>query len=192
MTVLREDLLAGRTIAVAGPVRSDVRDALVGQGGAVKDFDPGCTSEDERAQEWVRVHAPLHGLVHDTATPFGAGGEAGLLAALQDAWVAVAAVANGAMIPAETGGKVVLLGPHAKAGPHAHAVRSALENLARTLSVEWARYGITTVAISPGPASSDQDVAELVTFLVSPAGDYFSGCTFALGARPPAPLIRAY
>ena len=33
---------------------------------------------------------------------------------------------------------------------HARATRAGLENLARTTSIEWARYGITTVAITPG------------------------------------------
>ena len=182
MTVLRKGLLAGRTIALAGPTRPDVGETLVRQGGSVTVLDTGSATEVEPAQEWVRARAPLHGLVYDAATPFGGGGQAGLLGALADAWVAVAAVANGALIPGQTGGKVVLLAPRANAGAHSRAARDGLENLARTLSVEWARYGITTTAIMPGAASTDEDVAELVTFLVSPAGDYLSGCRFEMGA----------
>ena len=67
----------------------------------------------------------------------------------------------------------------------AQASRAALENLARTLSVEWARYGITATAITPGAATTDEQLAELVCFLVSPAGDYFSGCRFSLGVIEP-------
>lgn len=182
MTVLRTGLLAGRTIALAGPTRPDVGETLVRQGGSVAIFDIDSGSEVESAQEWARARAPLHGLVYDAATPFGDGGQAGLLSALADAWVAVAAMANGALIPGQTGGKVVLLAPRPDAGPHSQAAREGLENLARTLSVEWARYGITTAAITPGAASSDQDVAELVAFLVSPAGEYLSGCRFEMGA----------
>jgi hypothetical protein len=75
----------------------------------------------------------------------------------------------------------VLLTPRTSAGEHATAARAALENTARTLSIEWARFGITTTAITPGPATPDAEIAALVAFLVSPAGEYFSGCRFELG-----------
>ena len=78
------------------------------------------------------------------------------------------------------GGKVVLLGPRPRDGAHAGALGAALENTARTLSIEWARHGIRTTAIRPGDATPDDEIAELVAYLVSPAGDYFSGCAFAL------------
>ena len=48
--------------------------------------------------------------------------------------------------------------------------------------MEWARYGVTTVALAPGARTSDAELAELVSFLVSPAGEYFSGCVLELGA----------
>jgi len=71
----------------------------------------------------------------------------------------------------------------ARCAPFDHGLdRSALENLARTLSVEWARHAITVTAIAPGAATSDEEVAGLVAFLLSPAGDYYSGCRFELGA----------
>jgi NAD(P)-dependent dehydrogenase (short-subunit alcohol dehydrogenase family) len=76
----------------------------------------------------------------------------------------------------------VLIGPRPAVASFAAPARAALENLARTLSVEWARYGITSAAIAPGARTSDDDLAELVCFLVSVAGDYFSGCLFELGA----------
>jgi hypothetical protein len=74
----------------------------------------------------------------------------------------------------------VLLAPAGDAGPHAEATGAALENAARTLSVEWARFGVRVVALRPsGEAAAE--VAELVAFLASPAGDYFSGCTWRPG-----------
>ena len=88
------------------------------------------------------------------------------------AFAATRAVAN-AWIAGERSGKVILVAPRDDAPQ-----RAALESLARTLSVEWARYGITAVVILPG---SDEDVAQLVAFLASPAGDYYSGCAFTLG-----------
>jgi citronellol/citronellal dehydrogenase len=85
------------------------------------------------------------------------------------------------MIEAPAGGKIVLLAPPPDAGPHAEAARDALENLARTLSIEWARHGIRITAITPGTATTAGEVASLVAYLASPAGDYFSGCRFSLG-----------
>jgi hypothetical protein len=35
--------------------------------------------------------------------------------------------------------------------------------------------------VLPGDETSDHDVALLVAYLASPAGDYFSGCAFAMG-----------
>jgi hypothetical protein len=79
-------------------------------------------------------------------------------------------------IAAERGGKVVLVAPAGDA-----PLQAALENLARTLSIEWARYGITPTAILPGVATTREEVGELIAFLASPAGDYYSGCSFSLG-----------
>jgi NAD(P)-dependent dehydrogenase (short-subunit alcohol dehydrogenase family) len=106
---------------------------------------------------------------------------------MEQAWRAVRAVATGALIEAETAGRVLLVAPRPAAGPHALAARAALENLARTLSVEWARHGITAVALWPGQHTTDAELAELACFLISPAGGYFSGCRFELGAVPVAP-----
>ena len=93
---------------------------------------------------------------------------------VDSAFFAARAVAA-AWIAAERGGKVVLIAP-ADGAPQ----RAAHENLARTLSVEWARFGITPTAILPG---TPEDVAELVAFLASPAGDYYAGCAFDLRGR---------
>jgi NAD(P)-dependent dehydrogenase (short-subunit alcohol dehydrogenase family) len=124
---------------------------------------------------------PINALVYDGRPAFGGGGPDSLRACTEQAWVAVREVATGALIPAGAG-KVVLIGPRADAGTFATAVRAALENLARTLSVEWARFGVGAVAIAPGPKTADDDLAELVCFLISPAGEYFTGCVFELGS----------
>jgi NAD(P)-dependent dehydrogenase (short-subunit alcohol dehydrogenase family) len=108
------------------------------------------------------------------------GGQAGLRDAIEQAWIATRGVATGALIPAGAG-KVLLVAPRPSAGSFAAAARAGLENLARTLSVEWARFGVTTVALAPGAQTRDEELAELVSFLVSQAGQYFSGCLLELG-----------
>jgi NADP-dependent 3-hydroxy acid dehydrogenase YdfG len=87
------------------------------------------------------------------------------------------------MIDAEAGGKVIVIGPAPGAGVHATATRAALENLVRTLSIEWSRHAIRTTAILPGDATSPEEVGAVVAFLASPAGDYYSGCVMDLGGR---------
>ncbi len=99
---------------------------------------------------------------------------------LDAAWLALRPNAR-AMIDAGAGGKLVLIAPP-PLDAAAEAARAGLENLARTLSVEWARYGIRTAALLPGAATEPEEVAELAAFLASPAGDYYSGCRFDLGS----------
>jgi NAD(P)-dependent dehydrogenase (short-subunit alcohol dehydrogenase family) len=184
MTVLRDELLAGRAVALAGGVSDAVRDALLGLGARVETppGGDGLAADEDRIGEWARTHSPLDALVYDAGGTFGDGGEAALAAAIEAGWAATREVATGALIPAEAPGKVLLIGPRPNAGAFADAVRAALESLARTLSVEWARYGVTTAMIAPADATSDEELAELVCFLVSPAGDYLSGCRLELGA----------
>ena len=49
------------------------------------------------------------------------------------------------------------------------------------LMTERARFMVRPVAVLPGAATSPAEVAELVAFLASPAGEYYSGCAFSLG-----------
>ena len=179
MTVLRPGLLDGRAIALAGGSAPAVTRSLAGLGALVHEVDlaPG----EDGVKDWAAGAGPLHALVYDSGPAFADGGQARLQLALEEAWIATRGVATGALIPAGAG-KVVLIAPRPGGGSFACAARAALENLARTLSVEWARYGVTTVALAPGARTSDAELAELVSFLVSPAGEYFSGCVLELGA----------
>jgi NAD(P)-dependent dehydrogenase (short-subunit alcohol dehydrogenase family) len=131
-------------------------------------------------------------LVVDCASVFArAGGGAGagggnaegpreaLRACLDSAWNVTRAVVDGAFLPSARGGRIVYLAPSADGGEYADAACAGLENLARTLSIEWARHGITPVTIEPG-ASPAGEVAALVAYLASPAGAYFSGCLLDL------------
>jgi citronellol/citronellal dehydrogenase len=85
------------------------------------------------------------------------------------------------MIEAPEGGKIVLLAPPPGDGGAALAgARAGLENMARTLSVEWARHAIRPTAILPGERTTGAEVVSLVAYLASPAGDYFSGTALRL------------
>jgi NAD(P)-dependent dehydrogenase (short-subunit alcohol dehydrogenase family) len=121
-----------------------------------------------------------------------AGGDAAerdaLAACLGASWEITRATVGRAFLAREHGGRIVYLAPAADAGEHAEAARAGLENLARTLSIEWARRRITAVAIAPAASTRAGEVAALVAYLASPAGAYFSGCLLDLrGPQPDMP-----
>jgi citronellol/citronellal dehydrogenase len=179
MVLLRAGLLSGRNVALAGDVSAEMRSALTSLGASLSELPPG-ELDDDQAQEWVRSVAPVHALVAATGeVELAAGGR--LESALDPTWTAVRAVTAGALIPQADGGKIVLLGPTRGAGEHEGALGAGIENLVRTLSVEWARYGVTVTAVSTGASTNAAHAATVVGYLLSPAGDYFSGCRLALG-----------
>jgi citronellol/citronellal dehydrogenase len=128
-------------------------------------------------------------------------------------WLMTHAAATKAMIPAG-GGKVlsVTLSPHngMPGMVHSGAARAAVENMMRTLSVEWSRFQIKLCALAAGQfdtetlrtkyppevtenvagtvplgrLGTEDEMAWLIAFLASPAGDFFSGTTITIdGAR---------
>jgi citronellol/citronellal dehydrogenase len=132
---------------------------------------------------------------------------------VQGTWLMTHAAATRAMIP-QGGGKVlsVTLSPHngMPGMVHSGAARAAVENMMRTLSIEWARFGIRTCSLAAGHFATEtlltkypqavvdnvahsiplqrtgraEEMAWLVAYLASPAGDFFSGTTITLdGAR---------
>ena len=192
--LLRPGLLDGQVIAVAGRTGGLGRAAagacgelgahveqLGDEGHRVDLRDDGAVGEALAAI--ARPEGRLDTVVIDAASVFaaasGSGAEA-LNACTAASWVVARAAATQVMIDAAQGGKIVFLAPAEGAGRHALAARAGLENLARTLSVEWARYGIRTTAVAPGPRTRAGELASLVAYLASPAGDYFSGCVLAM------------
>src|SRR4051812_34263807 len=129
MRVLRDGVLGGATVVVAGAgeLGGAVRDRARALGAAVLELD---------AFEGV-----ADVLVWDGAAAYAAArGADGARAALDGAWLAIRPVATAAMIE-RGGGRILLLAP-APCDAGAEAARAGLENLARTLSVEWARFGV--------------------------------------------------
>jgi len=128
-------------------------------------------------------------------------------------WLMTHAAATKAFIP-QGGGKVlsVTLSPHngMPGMVHSGAARAAVENMMRTLATEWARFGIRTCALAAGQfatetlltkypqvvvenlersipigrAGKPEEIAWMVAYLASPAGDFVSGTTITIdGAR---------
>lgn len=132
---------------------------------------------------------------------------------VEGTWLMTHAVATKAMIPAGRGKVVTItLSPHngMPGMAHSSAARAAQENLMRVLSIEWARHGILLNAIAVGQIATQtlltkypqqiveamastipaerlgrvEDIAWLVAYLASPAGDFVSGAVLTVdGAR---------
>ena len=128
---------------------------------------------------------------------------------VEGTWLMTHAAATKAFIP-QGGGKVlsVTLSPHngMPGMVHSGAARAAVENMMRTLATEWARFGIRTCALAAGQfktetlmtkypqvvvdnlersipigrAGRSEEMAWLVAYLASPAGDFFSGTTITI------------
>ncbi len=180
MSILRPGVLGGAGVAVAGLRTDALARHLEGLGARIAVAPELLGMDEEALGQWASAHRPLDALIVDARGDFAAGGHSGLRAGLDMAWASVREVAR-ELIAAARSGKIVLVGPAPDSGPLAGAARAGLENLARTVSVEWARHGITATAILPGPDTTSDEIAEVVAYLVSSAGDYFSGCCFTLG-----------
>jgi len=187
-SALRPDVLSAVTVLLAGGEPAAIAGHLGALGARTALLQvPGLNDED--AVRAAVDAAPLPDvLVMDAAATFAAAGAGhdGLRSCVDETWNAVRAVADRRWINrgdagAGSRGKVVLLAPAPGAGLHAGPARAALENVARTLSTEWARYAITSVAVLPGDNTDPHEVHELVAFVASPAGDYLTGCAFTLG-----------
>jgi NAD(P)-dependent dehydrogenase (short-subunit alcohol dehydrogenase family) len=134
---------------------------------------------------------------------------------VEGTWNMTHAVATKAMMREDDegrvrGGKVlsVTLTPHHgfPGMVHSAAARAAVENMMKTLAIEWARFGIRCNAIAAGKFGTDTfltkypermvesaaadaplgrmgqpgEFGQLVAFLASPAGDHFTGSVLTI------------
>jgi citronellol/citronellal dehydrogenase len=138
-------------------------------------------------------------------------------------WLMTHAAATKAFIPQRSGKVVsITISPHngMPGMVHSGAARAAVENMMRTLSIEWARFNVRLCAIAAGQfdtetlrtkyppqvaenvhrtvplqrLGTEEEMAWMVAYLASPAGDFVSGAVLTLdgardnwfGAWPPA------
>src|SRR3954447_5739716 len=132
---------------------------------------------------------------------------------VQGTWQMTHAAATKAFIPQRLGKVVsVTLSPHNGMPGMAHsgAARAAVENMMRTLAIEWARFDIKLCAVAAGQFDTEvlrtnyppqvsenvartiplqrlgtpEEMAWMIAYLASPAGDFLSGCVITIdGAR---------
>lgn len=121
-------------------------------------------------------------------------------------WTMTHQVANQAMIPQKRGRIVNVIAQIARGFPgmvHTGAARAGVDNMTKTLAVEWAVHGIRVNAIAPGVIKSTgttqypppllemakkaspvkrlgtpRECAHLVTYLASKQADFVTGQTF--------------
>jgi citronellol/citronellal dehydrogenase len=128
-------------------------------------------------------------------------------------WLMTHAAATKAFIPQQSGKVVsVTISPHngMPGMVHSGAARAAVENMMRTLAIEWARFNIRLCAVAAGQFDTEvlrtkypkqvaenvhrtvplqrlgtpEEMAWMITYLASPAGDFVSGAVLTLdGAR---------
>lgn len=123
---------------------------------------------------------------------------------LDATWYITVQVAKRSMLPRGYGKVVSITMTPRNGAPgmsHSFAARAAVESLTKTLGCEWAPKGIRLVAIAPGIVLTEgwgqygidseemgamlplkrmqtpEEVAELIAFCLSPAGDYITGVT---------------
>ena len=205
-------VIAGRTAEKLAAVKAEIEAA----GGLVTAVPANIKKEDEVVALFDRVlaeHSVIHGLVNNAGGQFASPAEfislkgwtAVLETNLTGTFLMCREAYNRSMN--QHGGVIVnMLMENWRGSPgmaHSAPARAGLENLTKTLAVEWARSGVRLNAVAPGLIASsgldnypeamrpiieqtvqdapfkrmgtESEVASVITFLLSPAAAYISG-----------------
>ena len=205
-------VIAGRTAEKLAAVKAEIEAA----GGLVTAVPVNIKKEDEVVALFDRVlaeHSVIHGLVNNAGGQFASPAEfislkgwtAVLETNLTGTFLMCREAYNRSMN--QHGGVIVnMLMENWRGFPgmaHSAAARAGIENLTKTLAVEWARSGVRLNAVAPGLIASsgldnypeamrpiieqtvqdapfkrmgtESEVASVITFLLSPAAAYISG-----------------
>ena len=177
------ELLSGRRLLAVGP-DGDAQTPAIAD--LCRELGGECLTRSSTDQDWV-VGEPLELLAITVAPSVAPELAAGDLVGVElcAVWAVVSGLVGAAL--AQEGctktpvQKLALIAPARDDSLVAGPLERALENMARTLSVEWSRFGVRTVAIAREPETPPMEVAAMVAYLASAAGDYFSGCLLELG-----------
>jgi citronellol/citronellal dehydrogenase len=199
--------------------------SAISDGGGKAEFEAMDIRDDEAVDRFMDGVVERHGridlLVNNAGGQFLSPAEAispkGFRTVIelnvQGTWQMTHAAATKAFIPQREGKVVsITVSPHMgfPGMVHTGAARAAVENMMRTLSVEWARFNVKTVAIAVGQfdtetlrtkypkavvdnvagtvplgrLGTEDEMAWLIAYLASPAGDFYSGTVITIdGAR---------
>jgi len=193
--LLRPELLAGVSVLAVGPAAGGVAQTIattcasLGAAAVCCELPTGGEAESLASRALTEL-GELDLLAIDAgglAALAGGRGREAMGASLQLTWEVTRAVAGAAFIERGRAGRVLFVAPAVGPGGAGEELalwregaRAGLENLARTLSIEWSRHSVSTVVLAPGRAGGEHEIAALVAYLASPAGPYLSGCVIEL------------
>jgi citronellol/citronellal dehydrogenase len=218
LATAREFVRTGARVAIAGRREEVLKTAAAELGEACALAFPADIREPEQSDALVSAaletfDGQIDVLVNNAGGQFVAPAEEislkGFRAvhrlAVDAGWDLTQKVAERSMIP-QRGGLVVFVGFSPRRGipnmVHASSARAALENLAAGLSMDWSKYGIRAVCVSPGNIDTEglagygeesvaaarrevplgrlgtsEEVASVIAFLASDGGAYITGTT---------------